>query len=43
MTETWLKAEEYSSLNEATPSGFSYAQKPRLSGQGGWVGGQKIK
>ncbi len=37
MIETWAKNKEYSTLNEATPPAFSYAQKPQLSSRGDGV------
>ena len=35
LTETWIRPDEYFSLNEATPTGYSYAHSSRLNGQGG--------
>ena len=37
LTETWIRPDEYFSLNEATPPGYSYAHSPRLSGRGGGI------
>uniref|UniRef100_A0AAR2M4G4 Reverse transcriptase domain-containing protein n=1 Tax=Pygocentrus nattereri TaxID=42514 RepID=A0AAR2M4G4_PYGNA len=37
LTETWIRPDEYLSLNEATPAGYSYAHSPRLSGRGGGI------
>ncbi|KAJ8412336.1 hypothetical protein AAFF_G00146030 [Aldrovandia affinis] len=33
-TETWLRPDEYSTLNEASPDGYASCQAPRLSGRG---------
>lgn len=35
VSETWLHSNDYLALNLSTPSGFSYFNKPRLTGQGG--------
>uniref|UniRef100_A0AAR2KDM3 Endonuclease/exonuclease/phosphatase domain-containing protein n=1 Tax=Pygocentrus nattereri TaxID=42514 RepID=A0AAR2KDM3_PYGNA len=37
LTETWVRPDEYLALNEATPVGYNYAHRPRLSGKGGGV------
>ncbi|XP_051991563.1 uncharacterized protein LOC127650285 [Xyrauchen texanus] len=37
LTETWLKPDEYISLNESTPPGYCYKHEPRLKGRGGGV------
>ncbi|KAJ8245152.1 hypothetical protein GJAV_G00274640, partial [Gymnothorax javanicus] len=37
LTETWLKSDENTSLNEASPPGFIYAHNPRLDRKGGGV------
>ncbi|XP_041958625.1 uncharacterized protein LOC121717966 [Alosa sapidissima] len=35
LTETWQNPHEFITLNQATPSGYSYIQKPRSCGRGG--------
>ncbi|XP_056301953.1 uncharacterized protein LOC130214336 isoform X1 [Danio aesculapii] len=37
LTETWLKQNDYISLNEATPPGFLYKHEARQTGRGGGV------
>nr|XP_055057050.1 uncharacterized protein LOC129441427 [Misgurnus anguillicaudatus] len=37
LTETWLKADDYTSLNESTPQDYYYKHVPRLIGRGGGV------
>jgi len=37
LTETWLKPDEYSPLNEASPPDFAYSHIPRVSKKGGGV------
>nr|XP_055053668.1 uncharacterized protein LOC129438773 isoform X1 [Misgurnus anguillicaudatus] len=37
LTETWLKADDYISLNESTPQDYYYKHEPRLKGRGGGV------
>ncbi len=37
LTETWLKPEEYITLNESTPQDYSYKNEPRPKGKGGGV------
>ena len=38
IVETWQKPQEFISLNKATPPGYVYIQKPRLTGSGGYGG-----
>ncbi|XP_038129883.1 uncharacterized protein LOC119775848 [Cyprinodon tularosa] len=35
LTETWQQPQDYSQLNDSTPSGFVYISQPRGSGRGG--------
>jgi len=35
LTETWQNQMDFLALNQATPQGYSYIQKPRSSGRGG--------
>ncbi|KAI2659515.1 RNA-directed DNA polymerase from mobile element jockey [Labeo rohita] len=37
LTETWLKPNDYISLNESTPLNYYYKHEPRQSGRGGGV------
>ncbi|XDV31632.1 hypothetical protein PO909_002599 [Leuciscus waleckii] len=37
ITETWHKPLDYFSLNETTPTGYTYMDKPRPEGRGGGV------
>ncbi len=37
LTETWLKPDEYITLNESTPQDYSYKNEPRPKGKGGGV------
>ncbi|CAJ1050928.1 LOW QUALITY PROTEIN: uncharacterized protein LOC116399339 [Xyrichtys novacula] len=37
LTETWHKPLDYFSLNQATPTGYTYIDKPRLEGRGGGI------
>ncbi|KAM9790323.1 uncharacterized protein ACBT44_018929 isoform 1-T2 [Syngnathus typhle] len=37
LCETWQQPLDYFSLNQATPSNYSYIAKPRLSGRGGGI------
>ncbi len=37
LTETWLKPDEYITLNESTPQDHSYKNEPRPKGKGGGV------
>ncbi len=37
LTETWLKPDEYITLNEFTPQDYSYKNEPRPKGKGGGV------
>ncbi len=37
LTETWLKPNEYITLNESTPQDYSYKNEPRPKGKGGDV------
>ncbi|XP_076835657.1 uncharacterized protein LOC143481498 [Brachyhypopomus gauderio] len=37
LTETWIQSGDYLTLNEATPVGYSYIHRPRLSGRGGGI------
>ncbi|XP_010774485.1 uncharacterized protein [Notothenia coriiceps] len=37
LTETWQKPLDYFSLNQITPAGFTYIDKPRPQGQGGGI------
>ena len=37
ITETWHKPLDYFSLNQTTPTGFTYMDKPRPEGRGGGV------
>ncbi|XP_019735220.1 uncharacterized protein LOC109521672 [Hippocampus comes] len=37
ITETWHKHLDYFSLNQATPPGYTYIDKPRLTSRGGGV------
>lgn len=35
LTETWQNQQDFLSLNQATPPGYNYIQKPRSLGRGG--------
>ncbi len=35
LTETWLKPNDYITLNESTPQDFGYKHEPRLKSKGG--------
>jgi len=35
LTETWLKPDDYITLNESSPQGYYYQHKPRRKGKGG--------
>ncbi|XP_067279202.1 uncharacterized protein [Pseudorasbora parva] len=37
LTETWLKPDDYITLNECTPRDYCYKHEPRLKGKGGGV------
>lgn len=37
LTETWQKPLDYFSLNQTTPTGYTYLDKPRSEGQGGGI------
>lgn len=37
LTETWLKPDEFTVLNEASPPGYTSDHTPRASGKGGGV------
>ena len=37
LTETWLKPDNYITLNESTPQDYCYKHEPRLKGKGGGV------
>ncbi|MCL5130619.1 endonuclease/exonuclease/phosphatase family protein, partial [Algibacter sp. L4_22] len=37
LTETWLKPDDYITLNESTPQDYCYKHEPRLKGKGGGV------
>ena len=37
LTELWIRHDEYVGLNEATPTGYSYAHNPCLSSRGGGI------
>ncbi len=37
LTETWLKPDEYITLNESTPQDYCYKNEPRPKGKGGGV------
>ncbi|MGZ1095521.1 endonuclease/exonuclease/phosphatase family protein, partial [Streptococcus thermophilus] len=37
LTETWLKSEDYITLNESTPHDYRYKNEPRPKGKGGGV------
>ncbi|CAJ1078415.1 LOW QUALITY PROTEIN: uncharacterized protein LOC116399339 [Xyrichtys novacula] len=37
LTETWHKPLDYFSLNQATPTGYTYIDKPRPEGRGGGI------
>jgi len=37
LTETWLKPNDYITLNESIPQDYSYKHEPRLKGKGGGV------
>ncbi len=37
LTETWLKTDEYITLNESTPQDYCYKNEPRPNGKGGGV------
>ena len=37
LTETWLKPDDYITLNECTPQDSCYKHEPRLKGKGGGV------
>ncbi len=37
LTETWLKPDEYITLNESTPQDYCFKSKPRSKGKGGGV------
>ncbi len=34
LTETWLKPDDYITLNECTPQDYCYKHEPRLKGEG---------
>ena len=38
LTETWHKPLDYFSLNQTTPTGFTYTDQPRPEGRGGGIG-----
>ena len=37
LTETWQKPLDYFSLNQVTPTGYTYMDKPRTEGRGGGI------
>ncbi len=37
LTETWLKPDEYTILNESTPQDYCYKNEPHSKGKGGGV------
>ena len=37
LTETWLKPDDYITLNESSPQGYDYRHNPRQKGKGGGV------
>ncbi|KAK9959266.1 hypothetical protein ABG768_009400, partial [Culter alburnus] len=37
LTETWLKPDDYTTLNESSPQGYDYRHNPRQKGKGGGV------
>ncbi|MGL5597399.1 MAG: endonuclease/exonuclease/phosphatase family protein [Aeromonas sp.] len=37
LTETWLKPDDYITLNESTPHNYYYNHVPRLKGRGGGI------
>ncbi len=37
LTETWLKPNDCTDLNESTPPSYCYKHKPRQTGRGGGV------
>ena len=37
LTETWLKPNDYITLNESTPQDYGYKHEPLLKGKGGGV------
>ena len=37
LTETWLKPNDYITLNESTPQDYCYKHEPRPKGKGGCV------
>jgi len=37
LTETWLKTNDYITLNESTPQDYCYKHEPRLKGKRGGV------
>ena len=39
LTETWQNQQDFLTLNQATPPGYVYIQKPTLHGSWGWAGG----